>query len=92
LSPWGTYVSGIRDVVAANGDARMVSVVSLLRSDLANNLGVGDFPAALGWDLVVQDGEEGVGAFDALAIIGTGANALAQASKFVCIGGIPGSG
>ncbi len=32
---------------------------------------------ALGWDLVVQDREEGVGAFDVLTIIGTGANALA---------------
>jgi hypothetical protein len=67
----------IRDVVATNGDAHTVSVISLLRLDLANNLGVGDSPAALGWDLVVQDGEEGVGAFDALTIIGTGANALA---------------
>ncbi len=39
--------------------------------------GVGDFPVVLGWDLVVQDGADGVGAFDALAIVGTGANALA---------------
>ena len=56
---------------------RTVSVISLLRSDLANDLEVGDFPAALGWDLVVLDREEGVGAFDKLTIIGTGANALA---------------
>jgi hypothetical protein len=55
----------------------LVSIVSLLRSDLANDLGVGDFPAALDWDLVIQDGEEGVCAFDVLAIIGTSANALA---------------
>jgi hypothetical protein len=54
-----------------------VWVVSLLRSDLANNLGVGDFPAALEWDLFVQDGEGGNSAFDVLAIVGTGANALA---------------
>jgi hypothetical protein len=45
--------------------------------DLANNLGVGDFSAAVRWDLVVQNGKEGVGAFDLLAFIGTGANALA---------------
>ncbi len=45
--------------------------------DIANDLGVGDFPAAVGWDLVIGNGKEGVGAFDALAIIGTGANALA---------------
>jgi hypothetical protein len=43
-----TYISGICNLVAANGDARAVSVVSLLRSDLANDLGVGDFPVALG--------------------------------------------
>ncbi len=56
---------------------RVSVVVSLLRSDLANNLGAGDFPAVLGWDLVVQDGEEGVGAFDVLTLVETGANALA---------------
>ncbi len=57
----------------------MVGVVSLFWSDLANNLGVGDFSAAVGWDLVVGNGEEGVDAFDMLAFIGigTGANALA---------------
>ncbi len=56
---------------------RAVSIVSLLRSNLANNLGVGDFLVALGWDHVVQDGEEGVGDFDVLSMVGTGANALA---------------
>jgi hypothetical protein len=56
---------------------RRVSVVSLLRSDLANDLRVGDFPAFLGWDLVVQDGEEGVGAFEVLTLVETGADALA---------------
>jgi hypothetical protein len=54
-----------------------VSIDSLLRLDLANNLGLGDFPVALGWDLVIQYREEGVGAFDVLAIVGTSANALA---------------
>ncbi len=34
-------------------------------------LRVGNFPAAPDWDLTVQDGEEGVSAFDALAIVGT---------------------
>ncbi len=67
-----------------------VSVVSLFRLDLAHNLGVGDFPATNGCDLVVQNGEEGVDTFDALTIVGT--NALAYAPKFVCIGGILGSG
>jgi hypothetical protein len=67
----------IRNVIAANGDACTVGVVSLLWSDLADNLGVGDFFAAVGWDHVVWNGEQGVGAFDALAIVGTGADALA---------------
>ncbi len=55
----------------------MVSVVSLLWLDLANDLGVGDFPVAVGWDHVVGNGKDGDGAFDALAFVGTGANALA---------------
>ncbi len=82
----------IRDVVSANGDACAVGIVSLLWSDLANYLGVGDFSAAVGWDLVVGNGEEGVGAFDMFAFIETGTNALAKAPQFVCIGGVPGSG
>jgi hypothetical protein len=44
--------------------------------DLANNLGVGDF-LAVGWDLVVGNGKEGVGVFDMLEFVGTGVNALA---------------
>jgi hypothetical protein len=55
----------------------VVGIISLLWSDLANNFGVGDFSAAVRWDLVVGNGEEGVGAFDALAFVGTGADALA---------------
>ncbi len=55
----------------------MAGIVSLLWSDLANDLGVGVFSAAVGWDLVVGNGEEGVGAFDVLAFVGTGADALA---------------
>ncbi len=56
----------------------MVGIVSLLWSDLANNLGVGDFSAAGGWDLIIGNGEEGAGAFDAFVFIGTHANALAK--------------
>jgi hypothetical protein len=73
----GTYIFGTHDVVAANGDARTVGVISLLWLDLANDLGVGDFPVAVGWDHVVRNGKEGVGAIDALTIVGTSANALA---------------
>jgi hypothetical protein len=32
---------------------------------------------AVGWDLVVGNRKDGIGAFDALAFVGTGANALA---------------
>jgi hypothetical protein len=39
---------GIGDVVVINGDAHMVSIVSLLWLTLENNLGVDDFPAAVG--------------------------------------------
>jgi hypothetical protein len=73
----GTYISRIHDVVAANGEAHTVGIFSLLWSDLANDLGVGDFLVAVGWDHVVQNGEEGVGAFDVLTIVGTSADALA---------------
>jgi hypothetical protein len=55
----------------------VVGIVSLLWSYLANNLGVGDFSAAVEWDLVVGNGEEGVGAFDSFAFIRTSANAFA---------------
>ncbi len=54
-----------------------VGVVSLLWSDLAHDLGVGDFPVAVGWDLVIRNRKEGVGAFVALTLVGTGADALA---------------
>jgi hypothetical protein len=66
----------------------VVGIVSLLWSDLAKNLGVGDFSVAVRWDFVVGNGEEGVGAFDMLAFVGTSANAFAKAPQFVCIGGV----
>jgi hypothetical protein len=70
----------------------VVGIISLLWLDLANDLGVGDFSAAVRWDVVIGNGEEGVGAFDIFAFIGTSANALAKVPQFVCIGGVPGSG
>ncbi len=45
--------------------------------DLANDLGVGGFSAAVGWDLVIGNGKDGVGAFDVLAFVRSGADALA---------------
>jgi hypothetical protein len=77
LSQWGYLHLRDSDVVSANGDARAVGVISLLWLDLANNHGVGDFSAAVRWGLVIGNGEEGVGAFNVLAFVGIGANALA---------------
>ncbi len=61
----------------------MVGGVAFLRLDFADNLGVGDFLLAIKGDFVVLNGEEGVGAFDALVIVGTNADALAEAAKLV---------
>ncbi len=60
-----------------------VGGVAFLGSDFADDLGVGDFLPALKRNLVVSDGEEGVGAFYALAIMGTNADALVEATKLV---------
>jgi hypothetical protein len=68
----------------------MVGVASLLWAYLANEIGVVDFSVVVRWNLVKGNGEDGVGAFDMLAFVGTSANALAKAPKFVCIGGVPG--
>ncbi len=51
--------------------------------DFADDLGLGDFPPALKRYFVVSDGEEGVGAFYALAVMGTSADALAEAAKLI---------
>jgi hypothetical protein len=66
-----------------NGDASSVGGVVFLGSDFADNLGVGDFLPVLNRDFVVSDGEEGGGALYALVIVGTNANALAEATKLV---------
>jgi hypothetical protein len=76
-------VSGVRYVVAANGDASLVGGVAFLVSDFADDLGVGAFLPALNRDFILSDGEEGVGAFHPLAIVGTSAHALAEATKLV---------
>ena len=61
----------------------LVGSVTFLGSDFADNLRVGDFLPAINGNLVVLDGEEGDGAFDTLAIMGTNADALAEAAKLV---------
>ena len=44
--------------------------------DFADNLGVRDFLPALNGDFAVLDGEEGVGAFYMLAIVGTNVDTM----------------
>jgi hypothetical protein len=51
--------------------------------DFADNLGGDDFLSAINRDFFLLDGEEGVGAFDALAIVGTNTDALAEAAKLI---------
>ncbi len=83
MSQWGCQCLRGTLCVAANGDASSVCDVAFLGSDFADNFGVGDFLPALKRDFVVSDGEEGVGAFYPLAIVGTSADALAEATKLV---------
>ncbi len=83
MSQWGCQRLRGTLCVAANGDASSVGDVAFLGSDFADDLGVGDFLPALKRDFVVSDGEEGVGAFYVLAIVGTSADALAEAAKLV---------
>ena len=51
--------------------------------DFTDDLGVGDFLPALKRYFVMSDGEEGVGAFYALAVVGTSADALAEAAQLI---------
>ena len=83
MSQWGANVSGVRYVVAANGDTSSVGGVAFLGLDFADDLGVGDFLPEPKRNVVVLDGEEGVGAFYALVIMGTNTNALAEATELV---------
>ena len=50
----GADVARISDVTAFNGDARTIRIY-FFRADLAHNLGVCDFFAAVGWDDIVVD-------------------------------------
>jgi hypothetical protein len=47
-----------------------IGVVSLLWSDLANNLGVGDFSVAVRWDLVVGMGKRVLVPLTCLPLLG----------------------
>ncbi len=70
----------------------LVCDVAFLGLNLADNFGGGDFPQATIWDMVVLDVEEDVGALYLLPIVGTSADALAEVTKLVCVGGVPDGG
>ena len=51
---------------------------------------VGDFLEPIGWDFLIVDDEEGVGALDARAFVGgRSSNALTQAADFIAVGLVP---
>ena len=89
---WGGFgadVAGVADTVAADGDASAVGI-GFFGTDFANDLGVSDFFAAVGRDVVVVNYKEGDGAVDVLVgAFWVGAYALAEASEFVGVGFIP---
>ena len=58
--------------------------------DFTHDAGIGYFLAAISGDVFIPDGEEGVGAGDPLALPArTRTDALAEAAKFVGVGGVP---
>jgi hypothetical protein len=64
--------------------------IVLFRANLADDHGVPDLFALVGWDVRVDDEKEGVGASNLLTrwcIANT--NSLAEAAKFVSIGCVP---
>ena len=69
---------------APNGDLGVL-LFGLLRAFFAHDVGVRDVPALVGGDSMEVDGAEGISALDALLCGdgGIGANALAEASKFI---------
>ena len=85
----GADIAGIAYSVAANGDAGAVRIV-LFRSDLTDNHGVTDFLALVGWNVLVVDDEEGIGARYPLVGLGRSRpNALAESPQLIGIRSIP---
>ena len=76
-------VTSEANAVAYNGDGSTVGVFSV-GFDFAHYAGVCGFLAAVGGDVIIIDGEEGVVAWDMLACsVRAYTNALAEATKFV---------
>ncbi len=76
----GANVAWIADSITTDGDTGAVWVI-LLRTNLADDHGVADLLALVGWDVLVVNEEEGVGACYPLTIWHrTRSHALAQAT------------
>ncbi len=85
----GANITGIAYSVAADGDAGAVGIV-LFRTDLTDNHGVTDFLALVGWNVLVVDDEEGIGARYPLVGLGRSRTyALAKSPQFIGIRHIP---
>ena len=79
----------IVDAIASNDDTIAIRI-GFSRADFANHLGVCDFFAAVSWYSIIFDDEEGVGAVDVFARgIRVGADALTEATNFICIQFVP---
>ena len=87
---FSTHVPRVTDAVAPNGDPGVV-LFGFLRLYFTHDLGVRDVPMAVGEYSMEVVGAEGVSTLDALlcGVSGVGADALAEASKFIGIGCVP---
>ena len=60
--------------------------ISFFGADFVNHLGVCNFFVVVGWDGIVADNKEGVGAVNAFAGgIQVGADVLAEMAQLVCV-------
>ena len=85
----GANIARVADPVATDSDTGAVGVI-LLWANLADHHGMADFLALGGRDVLVVDEKECVGTFYSLfGWCSPRANALAEPTQFVGIGGIP---
>ena len=82
----GAKVSWAADATAADGNVGAVGVC-LFGTEFANNLGVGDFFAVVGRDVILMDNKEGVSDFDPFSSAsGVRDNKLVEAAKLFGVG------
>ena len=82
----GADIPRIAYAVATDGDAGVVGIV-LFRTDLTDHHGVTNFLVLVGWNVLVVNDEEGIGACYPLGgLSGSGSNALVKSPQFIGIG------